>query len=198
MQKLISALVKAQKDIKNAEKDAKNPHLKNSYATLESVIDSVKEIANSNGLAIVQTNGRDEKGDFVETTIFHESGEKIDSRCYLEIEKKNMQGMGSAITYARRYSLAAIFCITQSDDDGNRTKKTVDDSKFKEPKEDLGKFVINYGQSKGLTFDEAGALKVNGLLNWFLGELEKKKEQPSGDVKLFIDNAREFLRGAAV
>lgn len=119
MKEVIAALVKSQAEIKNAAKDAKNPHFKNNYATLESVIDATKEIANKNGLAIVQVSGRDDQGDYVETVLYHESGSKIDSKCYLVLDKQNMQGLGSAITYARRYSLAAIFCITQQDDDGN-------------------------------------------------------------------------------
>lgn len=119
MKNLIKALIECQKQIENASKDATNPHFKNKYATLESVLDAVKQIANSNGVLIVQSQGKDQEGHFVETKLLHESGEVLDSKIYLVLEKSNMQGLGSAITYARRYSLASLFAIGQEDDDAN-------------------------------------------------------------------------------
>lgn len=120
MKAIAKALLEAQKKIKNASKDAKNPHFKNDYATLESVIDAVKDIANSCGLVIVQ--GGD--GNKIITRVIHaESGEEISSSIDLVLDKQNMQGVGSATTYARRYGLAAMFCITQADDDGNEASK---------------------------------------------------------------------------
>ncbi len=118
--KLISAaLLECQKTIANAPKDETNPHFRNKYATLESVLESVKPIANKNKLVIVQSCGKDSEGHFLKTTLIHESGELIDSQVYLVLDKQNMQGLGSAITYARRYSLAGLFAIGQADDDGN-------------------------------------------------------------------------------
>lgn len=119
MKLIAKALLEAQKKIQNASKDAKNPHFKNNYATLESVLEAVKEAANSAGIAILQTCGKDAEGHFVESKLIHESGEEMISRVYLVLEKQNMQGLGSAITYGRRYSLAALFAIGQDDDDGN-------------------------------------------------------------------------------
>lgn len=119
--KLVSqALLVAQKKIKNAKKDSKNPHFKNVYSSLESVLDAVKEAANSSGILLVQTNDKDEKGHYVLTRLIHaESGESIDSRLYLLIAKNDMQGLGSALTYARRYELMSMFGITGEDDDAN-------------------------------------------------------------------------------
>jgi hypothetical protein len=108
----------AQKEIKHAIKDATNPHFKNQYATLESVIDAVKDIANKHGLAIMQPMGKDENGQYVETLLMSAEG-TLSSKCYLVLDKQNMQGLGSAISYARRYSLAALFTIAQADDDAN-------------------------------------------------------------------------------
>lgn len=126
MKNIAKALLEAQKLIKNAEKDGSNTFFKKDgknsrYASLESVLHAVKEIANSVGIAIVQTCGKDAEGHFVGTRIIHESGEELESKVYLVIEpnKQNMQGLGSAITYGRRYSLAAMFAIGQDDDDGN-------------------------------------------------------------------------------
>lgn len=116
MKNISGAILQAQKRIKNAAKDAKNPHFKNDYATLESVIEAVKDVANDCGIAIVQSFD----GKNVLTRLIHAgSGEELTSSLELVLDKQNMQGYGSAATYARRYSLAAMFCITQVDDDGN-------------------------------------------------------------------------------
>ena len=130
MKNIAKALLEAQKKIENASKDAKNPHYKNNYATLESVLDAVKEAANAVGIAILQTCGKDAEGHFVESKLIHESGEEISSRVYLVLDKQNMQGLGSAITYGRRYSLAALFAIGQDDDDGNGASKPANPSAY--------------------------------------------------------------------
>lgn len=130
MKNITKALLEAQKRIKNAEKDGANAFLKkestgkaHKYATLESVLDAVKTVANENGIAIVQTCGKDSEGHFVDTILLHESGEQVQSKVYLVLDRNNMQGLGSAITYGRRYSLAALFAIGQEDDDGNSASK---------------------------------------------------------------------------
>lgn len=119
MKELIHALLQAQREIKHATKDAKNPHFKNDYATLESVLDEAKPILNKHDIFLSQVNGKDDHGQFVETKLMHVSGHVHSSKIYLIIDKANMQGLGSAETYARRYDLAAILGITQVDDDAN-------------------------------------------------------------------------------
>jgi len=136
MKLITKALIEAQKKIKNAEKDSQNPHFRNNYASLESVLDSVKEIANSVGIVIVQTCGKDSEGHYVDTQLIHDSGESISSKVYLVLDKQNMQGLGSAITYGRRYSLAGLFAIGQDDDDGNAAS----DHKIKAPTDDFESF----------------------------------------------------------
>lgn len=116
---LPKALLEIQKEIKNAAMDSTNPHFKNKYASLESVIDAVRGVANTHGVSIIQIMGKDELGDYVETRLMHETGAFITSKLYLHLDKPTMQALGSAISYARRYALAAIFSITQADDDGN-------------------------------------------------------------------------------
>lgn len=124
MKQIAQSLLEAQKKIRNAQKDAKNPHFRSDYATLESVIGAVKEIANEQGILIVQGTGSDELGQYVNTTLIHaESGESMSSKTYLILDKSTMQGLGSAITYARRYGVAAMFFIGQSDDDANEASK---------------------------------------------------------------------------
>jgi hypothetical protein len=111
---LFAALSKAQAEIKGAVKDSTNPHFKSRYADLESVIEAVKQPFFKFGLSFVQSV----EGDALVTTICHASGGTITSRVPLIIGKNDMQGVGSAITYARRYGLAAAAGVSQTDDDG--------------------------------------------------------------------------------
>lgn len=125
--KLAAALVQAQADIKGVGKDSVNPHFKNRYASLDSIIDMVRPALAKHGLAIVQgatTPHTDEAGVVraftVETLLVHESGEWILNGAILPLAKADPQGAGAALTYGRRYSLSALLSIsTDEDDDGN-------------------------------------------------------------------------------
>jgi len=118
----IKALVAAQKAMGAVIKNANNPHLKSKYADLGSVLDACQAAFHSNGFAILQPPGKDEHGQYVETVLAHESGERFASRVYLVIGKNDMQGVGSAITYARRYGLLSMAGLAPEDDDGEATK----------------------------------------------------------------------------
>lgn len=122
MSDAIKALVKAQKEMGAVIKNTTNPHLKRKYADLGAVLDACQAALHSNGFAIVQPCGKDEFGAFVDTVLAHESGEKLSSRVYLVIGKQDMQGVGSAITYARRYGLLGMTGLAPEDDDGEATK----------------------------------------------------------------------------
>lgn len=117
--KIAPALLAAQKEIGNASKDAKNPHFRNSYASLGSVIEAVKEPLNKHGIAIIQTLSEGKEGLHLSSRLLHTSGQWIEDTAFSPISKNDPQGVGSAVTYLRRYSLAALLCITQEDDDGN-------------------------------------------------------------------------------
>ena len=112
------ALLAAQKEIGNATKNAKNPHFRNNYADLGSVIDAVKEPLNKAGIAILQSLSEGSDGLHLTTRLLHTSGQFIEDTAFTPLPKNDPQGVGSATTYLRRYSLAALLCITQEDDDG--------------------------------------------------------------------------------
>jgi hypothetical protein len=118
----IEALVKAQQEMGAVLKNAKNPHLKSKYADLGSVIDATFPALHANGFAVMQPAGMDDMGQFVETHFCHISGKTFSSRIYLVIGKNDMQGVGSAHTYARRYGLLAMAGVAPEDDDGEATK----------------------------------------------------------------------------
>jgi hypothetical protein len=122
MSDAVKALVKAQKAMGAVIKNAANPHLKSKYADLGSVLDACQSALHDNGFAIMQPCGKDEQGAFVETVLAHESGDTFASRVYLVIGKNDMQGVGSAITYARRYGLLGMAGLAPEDDDGEATK----------------------------------------------------------------------------
>ncbi len=114
---LAAALAKAQAAMKNATLNKVNPHFKNRYADLASIRDAVVPALTANGIAVVQLLDASAEGQAsVVTRLMHSSGAYIESVCMLPTGG-NMQSMGSAITYARRYSLSAICCISADEDD---------------------------------------------------------------------------------
>jgi hypothetical protein len=116
--KLAKALAGAQGELKDAVKDSVNPHFKSKFASLGSVRAAVTPVFVKNGLAVTQLNEpHGDGGVCVVTLLLHESGEWIRSRLYVPVSKKDAQGFGSALSYARRYALAMIANIATDDDD---------------------------------------------------------------------------------
>lgn len=116
---LAAALAKAQGKITGALKDSANPFFKSKYADLASVWDACRAALSENGLAVIQLTESDDSGVFVTTSLAHSSGQWIRSKLRLTPKDSSPQGMGSAITYGRRYALAAMVGVAQVDDDGN-------------------------------------------------------------------------------
>ena len=122
---LAKALAVAQGELEDAKKDGTNPHFKNRYATLSSVRAAITPVFSKHGLSVTQLNEpHGAEGVCVVTVLMHESGEWITSSLYVPVSKKDAQGFGSALSYARRYALAAIANIaTDDDDDGEQAVK---------------------------------------------------------------------------
>jgi hypothetical protein len=116
---IAGALAKAQAEIQNVTKDAKNPHFKSDYATLDAITDTVRPVFSKHGLSVVQIPSYADGVTTVETLVTHISGQWIGGATSAPTPKADPQGVGSACTYLRRYSLAAIACLAQTDDDGN-------------------------------------------------------------------------------
>lgn len=117
------ALMKAQSEMKNVVMNKVNPHFKSKYADLSAVRDVVVPTFARHGFSIVQAPDYDDSGFFLGTTLFHTSGEAMKWRFPLPSGK--MQEIGSAISYARRYTLSAIANIaSEEDDDGNQAQNT--------------------------------------------------------------------------
>lgn len=125
------AFVKAKKAFGPALKDKTNPHFRSKYADLGACLDAVEDALLANGIALIQETFDDKEGVTVETVLLHESGETIrGGKLHVPAAKHDPQGFGSALSYARRYSLMATCGIApQDDDDGNAATKAVTEAR---------------------------------------------------------------------
>lgn len=122
--KLAEALAKAQAELKAVAKDRTNPHFKNRYATLDAILDTIRPTLAKHGLSVVQGVITYGEGEAVETTLVHSSGEWIRNYVPMKIGKQDAQGVGSALTYGRRYGVSALLALsTDEDDDGEQAVK---------------------------------------------------------------------------
>jgi len=125
--KIAAALLKAQSEMGDATKDAKNPFYKSSFADLNAIREASMPVLNANKISVLQatvpvTNlGTGNNEEYVETILLHESGEYIASQTKIVCAKQNdPQAYGSAVSYARRYGLQALVCIGAVDDDSEK------------------------------------------------------------------------------
>lgn len=130
-------LIEAQTEIETVDKDGKNPFFHSDYATLGATIAACKAVLNKHNFVILQPIQSDELGVYVCTTLIHSTGGKIESKMRInQKEQNNPQAQGSAITYARRYSLQSLLCMNADDDDGekatnhNEPKKNTNQAPF--------------------------------------------------------------------
>lgn len=125
---LYSALAAAQAEMGPALKDSTNPAFRSKYADLASVMAACLPSLNKHGICVVQPICDEDGKRYVKTVLAHESGETLECRVELIVGKNDMQGYGSAVTYARRYGLMAMAGVAPEDDDGNAAAKSVKDA----------------------------------------------------------------------
>jgi len=124
MKNIASALVRAQRGFAPALKTSTNPHFRSKYVDLAGCIEAVVDALNAAGIALIQRTSEDSTGVTVETVFVHESGEMMEcGKLHVPASKQDAQGYGSALTYARRYSLMAAAGIAPEDDDGNAASR---------------------------------------------------------------------------
>jgi hypothetical protein len=219
LDKLATALVKAQSSLNAAKKDGVNPHFKSNYATLQSVWDSAREVLAPNGLSVVQTfDATDGKLMNIRTTLMHNSGQWIAGVLSLAPQQANPQGIGSAVTYGRRYALAAILgIVADEDDDGNQAshnndlpqqapraqpapqraparQETAPAANVAPFSGDWRKAVIHFGKQKGAVL---GAIPEDSL-QWWMFEWQPRPYQGRIDddaknLRAALDRAKEEL-----
>lgn len=126
MENIAKAFVQAQKDFAPALTDSTNPHFRNRYVSLQGSIEAVIDSLHKNGIALIQKTHDCDTGVRVETILIHTSGESMSGGIiHVPADKQTPQGYGSALTYARRYSLMSACGIAPEDDDGNLAEQAV-------------------------------------------------------------------------
>ena len=124
MKEIAAALVAAQSAFQPALKNSQNPHFRSKYADLGACIDAVIDALHANGIALIQHTDESDKGIIISTTFLHRSGEIYDAgSLFVPASQQTPQAYGSALTYARRYSLMTACGIAPEDDDGNAASK---------------------------------------------------------------------------
>jgi hypothetical protein len=161
MKNISAAFVKAQIGFSPALKTATNPFFKSKYADLSACVEAVIDSLNDNGIALVQNCHESETGVIVETVFIHESGETIScGKLHVPAAKNDPQGYGSALTYARRYSLMAACGIAPEDDDANSaTKAKKEEHRFKAGEKDE---IIKQVRECLFNGDEVGLRQIFG------------------------------------
>ena len=135
MKNLLKSLAAFQSQCPPVKKSAENPYFKSQYASLDAIQHHIKPHLEKNGLLIVQANITQDAQPYVETTLFHtESGERLVSVFPVVVAKHTAQDYGSAVSYAKRYSLSGLLnlIIEDEDDDGEKATAPTREEKAQE------------------------------------------------------------------
>ena len=115
---IAKALAKFQSEVSDPERTKENAFLKAKYVTLDSLLQTVRPVLSENGLSFLQVPSTSKEEVTVVTVLLHTSGEWFESDPFtLPLMKKDPQGVGSVVTYARRYSLSSILGVAWDEDD---------------------------------------------------------------------------------
>lgn len=190
--KIAEALCKAQAAIKGAEKSHSNPAFKSKYATLADIWDACREPLTKNGLAVAQLVSSTADGVCVETRLLHTSGQSLTSSLVMPLVQRTPQAIGSAITYGRRYGLAAMVGVCpDEDDDGQAASQG---QRREEPRREQPREPARY--EKALDAKLFAAVKaVTGYLpEQTVASLRKAAGVPAVPAKLTYDQKQIMLR----
>jgi hypothetical protein len=192
--KLSAALVKFSGKMTKVGKDAVNPHFRNKYASLSNIIEGTQGDLAECGLAVLQLPAGENQ---LTTMLIHESGEYISETYVMRPTKNDPQGLGSAITYQRRYALGAILNLNiDEDDDGNGASKQPDKQPDKAPEKPKppAKQPTQVDERPWLS---EGTDAYNNIIAWLAAGNDfatvEKKYRISDEVKLSIDSAVDAL-----
>lgn len=199
----IAAIAKAmagfQSEVKQPEKDGKNPHFKSNYVTLDGTVKAIHDTAPKFGLSYIQSLVTNERGTGVITLILHESGEFIEmDPFFLPMEKQTAQGAGSAATYSRRYSLSAAFGIVSDlDDDGNEATKQAGNPPAEKPisAKQVGLIKVKVGELAKL--HNMTPAEVYQKVNTTETGLEKLSSKQASELITILDRSIEKIQNGA-
>lgn len=205
---LAKALLAAQTEMPAVDRDATNPHFGSSFISLGHLLAKVRPVLNKHGIVVAQFPSSDETGPTLVTLLLHESGEKLEFVAPLLLPKPDPQGQGSAITYMRRYALAAALGISdQEDDDGNAASEAPKAA----AKSNGGRARPSDAQLKFMErlLKEQGAKNVPDILAYAKENLEggrggrfsqaidalKDESKRSAALKALVTNTEEWQKG---
>lgn len=209
---LAAALSKAQGQMENASKDGLNPHFRSHYATLASAWDACRKALSGNGISVIQGTQITAAGVELVTTIAHSSGQWIKSFYPIQPEKPTPQGYGSAVSYARRYSLMAMVGLAAEDDDAEaatqreKPKQVVIQQKTTPAAakpastasdKDPGEYLITFGKygpkpKEGKPGRRIKDLDLDDLINYV--EYIEKGGDVKGAALHFVEKAKEYIK----
>lgn len=205
-EKIDIALAKAQSKISSAVRDSVNPHYKSKYADLASIWNACRSALTENGISVTQWPIHSEDGRLHLVTRLAHAGEWMRGTFSIPAAKQDAQSFGSAITYIKRFSLAAAVGIAPDDDDGEaamgRAKEKANNLQAKvEPKDvveappvtdDPGAYVVTFGKHKGKKLSQVDRLA--DYVAWVEDNANKTKKPIDGQMKELIENAKAFLK----
>lgn len=184
------AMAKAQSEVEGARKDSSNPAFKRDgkplgYADLTSVWEACREAVSANGLSIIQSPGLVIDGKMhMDTLLLHTSGEWVAGELSIPLGKSDAQGYGSAVTYARRYALAAIMSVCPEDDDGNAASEPTPrqqqqhqpDPKPPTPSDDVMKEMIEWVDKHKAKFEKMDGATSLDAFNVLIDDPDFKRD----------------------
>jgi hypothetical protein len=162
---LFQALAKAQSEMKNAPLNKINPHFKSKYADLASIRDAVIPALTKHGISVFQSPMIDESGrNVLVTTLAHSLGGMVQSHTPICSDSSKPQPYGSALTYARRYGLAAICGIASDEDDDGNVAQGAPQTKISEEQEaELSGLIAQSGADKSAYLKYLGITSLSDL-----------------------------------
>lgn len=176
---LFAALSKAQGEFTSVPFDKKNPHFNSKYASLSATQDMYREPLAKHGLALIQSLKTEGEEYFIETMLTHSSGQWISDRLKLLIDRKSMQGLGSATTYAKRYVAQSILGICgDEDDDGNaaetqkKSDKKLSDNVGREAPQKPHDIVMPFGRAQGKKLGELDNSTLEAAATWLSAQIK--------------------------
>jgi hypothetical protein len=197
---LAKALTKAQAEFSNAKADSTNPHFKSHYADLESVRDATYKALSKHGLCLVQHPEVIGDVDYMTTLLLHDSGQWLEASARMNPAKNDPQGMGSAITYFRRYCQTSMLNIAQTDDDANTASQPSKPKLASAPADpkNPGDYVIPFGKFVGKRLKEVPINELKSYAAWLYTDAKKKNQELRGESKQYFDAVDLYsIHGAA-
>lgn len=188
---IFKALANFRTVLKQPMKDASNPFFKSKYVPLENIVEVVDGAIKGTGLSYCQEATSEGNNISVATHVFHESGQFISfAPLTLPATKADAQGFGSAVTYAKRYSLAAVFGVTSDeDDDGNKAVETAPKKINKKEQTILTGLITKFGGAFDMDFETTWKTiqKRTGIYD----DLDRLTDSQSATIKLFINENKK-------